>query len=373
MKRFGLTAVLLLIQLLPAIAVGQGLDSRTFDTLPNARTKSLEQPLASEEKKQSLNAAKSQRSIGPTCPVSGKSLRSTDSRYCSVILSIGVGLSARGTPISLCETELTPDTYTPHALGGPGEGPELEVIFVPSGNAFTPYTMRQLKSPETFIDIVPLNRWEYDIRFYHSEESVVTRSQLEKGEGLKFIPGVSPSVPVSLYNVTGEPFAIWRFRNPNPPATDRLQINKIKNGVAETSEYVYVAATDTWTMTNNEGQVVYLKTSEINISDPCQRTEILEKKDRGLVIHRRTRVFRGFAWGQEIVKQVDEENGEAKTTAYTFYQDPEEKDSYSRVESVTNPDGSWEKYDYQYDQKGFFGRLMKVVVATGAPGTSKPQ
>ena len=342
MKRFGLTAVFLLIQLLPAIAVGQGLDSRSFDTLPNARTNSLEQPLASGEKKQSLNAAKSQRSIGPTCPVSGKSLRSTDTNYCNVITSIGVGLSARETPISLCEAELTTDSYTPHALGGPGgggEGPELELIFVPSGNAFTPYTMRQLKSPETFIDIVPLDRWEYEIRFYHPEESVVTRSKLEKGEGLKFIPSVSPPEPVSLYNVTGEPSVIWRFRNPNPPATDRLQISKIKNGVAETSEYHYVAATDTWTMTNNEGQVVYLKTSEINSSDPCQRTEILVKKDRGLIIYRRTRIFRGFAWGQEIVKQVDEENGEAKTAAYTFYQNPVEKDRYSRVESHKNPGG----------------------------------
>ena len=83
--------------------------------------------------------------------------------------------------------------------------------------------------------------------------------------------------------------------------------------------------------------------------------------------------FRGFAWGQEIVKQVEEEKGEAKTTAYTFYQDPAEKDRYSRVESVTNPDGSWEKYDYDYDQKGFFGRLMQRVVASGAAGTSKSQ
>ena len=370
MKRFGPAAVLLLIQFLPVVVVGQGLDSRSFDTLPNASTKSLEQTTASEEKKQAVNAPKPQRLFGPTCPASGKSLRSTDSHYCSVILSIGVGRASE-IPISLCEAELTTDTYTPHALGIPRAGPELEVIYVPSGNANTPYTMRQLKSAETFIDIVPLNRWEYEIRFYHSEESVL--SKLEKSEGLKFIRGVGLPEPASLYNVIGEPFVIWRFRNPNPPATDRLQISKIKNGVAETNEYLYVAATDTWTMTNNEGQVVYLKTSEINRSDPCERTEILAKKNRGLVVYRRTRVFRGFAWGQEIVKQVEEENGEAKTTAYTFYQDAAEKDRYSRVESVTNPDGSWEKYDYDYDQKGFFGRLMKRVVASGAPGTSKPQ
>jgi hypothetical protein len=160
MKRFGPAVVLLLIQLLPAIVAGQGLNSRSFDTLPNARTKSPEQTIDSGERKKSVNAAKPRQSIGPTCPASGASLRSTDSNYCSVIISIGVGSIARGIPISLCEAELTADSYTPHALGGPGgggAGPELEVIFVPSGNAVTAYTMRQLKSPETFIDIVPLS------------------------------------------------------------------------------------------------------------------------------------------------------------------------------------------------------------------------
>src|SRR5947207_8280518 len=353
MKRFNVTAVLLLIHLLPAIAIGQGLNSRSFDTVPNARTKNLEQTIDSEERRTSVNVAKPQRLIGPTCPVSGKPLRSTDPKFCSITISMGAGRFAGGIPISLCEAELTEDTYTPHALGGPGGSgvaPELEVIFVPSGNASTPYSMRQLKSPEIFIDIVPLSRWEYELRFYHAEESVVSQSKTEKGEGLKFIPGVGRPEPVGLYNVTGEPFVIWRFRNTNPPAMDRLQVSKIKNGVAETHEYQYAAATDTWTFSNNQGEMVSVKTSEVNSSDPCQRTEVLVKKDRGLVTYRRSRVFRGFAWGQEIIKQVDEQNGEAKTTAYTFYQDPAEENRYSRVESITNPDGSWEKYDY--DQKG---------------------
>ena len=373
MKNFNVTAVLLLMQLLPAIAVGQGLNSRLFDTLPNARTRNVEQTIDSEERTKSVNVTKLQQSIGSTCPVLGKPMRSTNST-CSIIITIGAGNSARGIPISLCQTELAEDTYTPHALGGPGgEGvsPELEVIFVPSGNASTPYTMRQLKSPETFIDIVRLSRWEYEIRFYHPEESVVSQAKPEKGEAVRFIPGVNRPQSVGLYHVIGEPFAIWRFRNPNPPAMDTLQVSQIKNGVADTSEYHYVAATDTWSMSNNAGEVVSMKTSEVNSSDPCQRTEVLVKKDRGLVIYKRTRVFRGFAWGQEIVKQVDEQNGEAKTTAYTYYQDPAEENRYRRVESVTNPDGSWEKYDY--DPQKSSGSIVQRVIASGVLGKSKPE
>jgi hypothetical protein len=362
MKRFNLTAGLLLIQLLPAIAMGQGLNTRSFDQLPKVRIKKLEQTIDSDETKKPVNVAKPPQLIGQTCPVSGKPMRSTDSNNCSVMISVSAGPIAGGIPISLCEAELTEDSYTPHALGGPGGsdvGPELEIIFVPSGNSSTPYTMRQLKSPENFIDIVTLSRWEYEIRFYHSEESVVSLSKTENG--LKFIPGVGRPEPVGLYHVIGEPFVIWRFRNPNPPATDRLQISKIKNGVAETSEYQYEATTDTWTFSTNEGNVVSVKTSQVDSSDPCQRTEVLVKKDRGVVVYRRSRVFRGFAWGQEIIKQVEEQNGEVKTTAYTFYQDPAEQNRYGRVESVTNPDGSWEKYDY--DQKG--GYIVSRVIASG--------
>lgn len=283
-----------------------------------------------------------------------------------------MGSIARGIPISLCATKLTADSYTPHALGSPGGGsedPELDVIFTPSGNVSTPFTLRQIRSPEGFIDIVPLNRWEYEIRFYHSGESVVSRSKLENGESLKLLRGVSQPQRVSLYNVTGEPFAIWRFRNPNPPAMDTLQITRINKGVAETTEFHYVSATDTWTMTNNEEKVVALKTSEINSDDPCERTEILVKRDHDVVIYKRTRVFRGFAWGQEIVKEIEEENGEVKTTSYTFYQDPAERNRYRQVESVTNPDGSWERYDYE--QKDSFSPVIRRIVASSATGTSR--
>jgi hypothetical protein len=371
MKRFKVTEVLVLIPLLTAIAIGQGLNRRSFDTVPNA-TRNLEQAIDSEERKKSVNVAKPPQLIGPTCPVSGKPLRSTDPRFCSVMISVSAGPSAGRIPISLCEYELTEDTYSPHRLGSPGGsdvGPELETIFVPSGNASTPYTIRQLKSPETFIDIVPLSRWEYEIRFYHPEESVVSQAKTEKREGLKLIPGVGRPEPVGLYNVIGEPFVIWRFRNPNPPALEKLQVSQIKNGVTDTNEYHYVAATDTWTMSNNAGELIAVKTSEVNSSDPCQRTEVLVKKDRGIVVSRRSRVFRGFAWGQEIVKQVDEQNGEAKTTTYTYYQDPAEENRYRQVESVTNPDGSWEKYDYDQVRSS----LVKRVIASGAPGTSKPK
>jgi hypothetical protein len=129
--------------------------------------------------------------------------------------------------------------------------------------------MRQLKSLETFIDIVPLNQWGYEIRFYHSEESVVTRSKLEKSEGLRFIVGVGLPERVGLYNVIGEPFVIWRFRNPNPPSTDRLQISKIKDGVADSSEYNMRQQRTPGRSPTMQARWSPMKTSEVNSGVPA--------------------------------------------------------------------------------------------------------
>jgi hypothetical protein len=114
---------------------------------------------------------------------------------------------------------------------------------------------------------------------------------------------------------------------------------------------------------------IFQTASKISPADPCERTEILVEKDHDLIVSRRTRVFRGFAWGQEIIKEVKEANGEMNMTTYTYYQNPAEKNKYRQVQTVIHPDGSWETFDY--DRKDFFSPLVKRVVARGTAGTNK--
>ena len=78
-------------------------------------------------------------------------------------------------------------------------------------------SLRQAKAPQALADIVVISATEYEIRFY---------------------PAAAVGAKVGrIYPVTGQPFVTWNIKNPNPPATDHLQISKTQNGVTETSEY----------------------------------------------------------------------------------------------------------------------------------------
>jgi len=85
------------------------------------------------------------------------------------------------------------------------------------------------------------------------------------------------------------------------------------------------------------------------------------ENENGVQVRRRTRVFRGFAWAQELVSESEEERGEIKTTTYTYYQNPREP-GYMSVQTKTFPDGSWETYDYPSDARG---NVHQRVIASG--------
>jgi YD repeat-containing protein len=48
----------------------------------------------------------------------------------------------------------------------------------------------------------------------------------------------------------------------------------------------------------------------------------------------------------ELIREVVDPNGAALTTSYSFYQVSSEVGRFRRLKSVTNPDWSWEQYDY---------------------------
>jgi hypothetical protein len=63
--------------------------------------------------------------------------------------------------------------------------------------------LRQVKVPDVMLDIVVISQWEYELRFYRPEQVGAKRGK--------------------LYELVGEPFVVYRFRNPNPPSENRLE------------------------------------------------------------------------------------------------------------------------------------------------------
>ena len=86
------------------------------------------------------------------------------------------------------------------------------------------------------------------------------------------------------------------------------------------------------------------------------RTEVYKVADgSGTVSFLENRTYQSFPWNEELVSKVDDPSGLALTTTYTYYSPSSTPAAsygdghYSKLQSVTNPEGSWVLYDYLDD------------------------
>jgi hypothetical protein len=274
------------------------------------------------------------------CPIlGGQKLTSTNGGFYNIVMHIALGHLADGSAaeISLGEIKITTDSYTPDVLGFsmPDARNGAELIRddsrpshkISDGTPLGGYMsqpLRQVKVPETLLDIIVSSQWEYELRFYHPNQVGARRGK--------------------LYELVGEPFAVYRFRNPNPPFTNRFEITKIKDGKVDKSEYFYDAKLDFWSLTTN-GQEVARKRSEVNPRDPCERIETRFNTEHSKVI-KTLRIFKGFPWGQNIVKEIEDPDGEAKTTTFQYFEDPNGP-HYTFLKTTIHPDGEVEQHNQQ--------------------------
>lgn len=246
-------------------------------------------------------------------------------RLGSVLWQLGLGTLSDGRSaqnISLRETTLTSNSYTPAALVYSPPGLSTEVDVVRSGDT---NSLRQIKAPQALADIIVISDTEYDIRFYRAAD-------------------VGGKVG-GVYSVSGQPFVTWKIKNPDPTSVSRLQISKIENGVTDTSEYTWDEISEQWSLSTGGGTRVESKT--VSYPTPKSRTETTSvKNNTGKLIFKVARTYYTFEWGEELVQEVIDPDGAALKTLYAFYENPTEANRYRRVKSIAKPDGSWEKYDY---------------------------
>jgi len=276
------------------------------------------------------------------CPAwEGRRLRSTNSEFASIYYYVGVGLvSENGDKgqITLGEWVITRNTYSPDALSltfFPRPPTELirdparpqRVIADPGEKGgYTSQSIRQIKALETFVDIVVLSEWEYEIRFY----------RLDQGRGKRN----------GFYTFAGEPYSLTNVRNPNPPHTDSLEITFTKDGTTTRSEYKYDEEFDSWTFFR-DGVETVRKLSQINPSNPCERTETRFDLKQGKWF-KTLKIYKGFPWGQNIIKEIEDPDGQARTTTYEYFEDPKDT-HYTFLKTTIHPDGTIERHNRHPD------------------------
>ncbi|MFH0908836.1 MAG: hypothetical protein V1929_08745 [bacterium] len=236
-------------------------------------------------------------------------------------------------------------------LGSTGNGDSAGSLLikedVPSPLLSTPYTLiynvsvpdidvvksdgaiRQVNTPQALADVITNTDFSYEIRIYDAEN-------------------VGSKVS-GLYQPTGSPFTVWTFENPAQSLTNCNEFTAKKSVGSSTSVYTYTwSDTDrAWTL-DEAGLRAVSKTGTVD-EVAGNRTEVTEvKSGTNNVASRVTRMTHRFFWGETVTEERQEvsASGAPLVTKYDYYVSGAETGKFSKLKSVSNPDGSWIKYDY---------------------------
>ncbi len=220
--------------------------------------------------------------------------------------------------------------------------PRLLLPAIPEGNGFEAIRdsgelIRQVRAPQTLVDIVVLNASSYEVRFYSPGQS-----------------GAQDPV-TKIYALTGSPFVTYRFENPTAGETKRLRITEMRGSSVKITEYSFDSAASTWLLSTADG---LRKESEVETTvggDKVRTNTVRNSADQ--VVSQVARTYRRFVWGEELIREVLDPDGAALTTTYEFYEAlPNSDPNYRRLKQRTDARGDWERLTYDGT-----GRVLKSV------------
>ena len=231
---------------------------------------------------------------------------------------LGDGSSA-GT-LFLYGEEVDGSYYSPSALQLSANAEVLSVVTDNNG------ALRQVISEEVIADIVTIDGYRYEIRFYELDQMAV-----QVGE---------------LVEVSGDPRVVWEISQPSGSGEDTLQIREIRNGVSTAHQVRSDASADEMAFSYYNGAYSKVRKEEV---DAAAGTRVLTETLRDssdAVLSKSVETYTEFAWGEELVSRVEDPDGASEVTTYTYNSASASLPGYGQVDSIVYPDGSWVAYDY---------------------------
>lgn len=187
--------------------------------------------------------------------------------------------------------------------------------------------LRQVNSANGLVDILATTD-ELTINFYHAEDV--------------------GAVVSGLYTFSGDPFKTINITKSGSSVTyliesDNTEVASYTLTTPTSEEYVIANTTlgrkDAF---HFEEDVSGEKSETHHIYDTSGVSDEL--------IFAQTKTYQTFDWGDELVEEINDPDGEARTTTHTFYGDDDGVTSsdayYKKEKSVTYPDGSWVLHEY---------------------------
>ncbi len=131
---------------------------------------------------------------------------------------------------------------TPKSIIYPDGIPSIEAIRL-SG------VLRQVNAPQALVDIVTLDSFSYELRYY--------------------LPSQVGSLSGGVYSVTGSPFVTWTIQNPDASTNtyNRLQITETRGSDSRGFLYTYNPTNSVWTLTRPDNSQEEIATGFTNNVD----------------------------------------------------------------------------------------------------------
>lgn len=179
--------------------------------------------------------------------------------------------------------------------------------------------IRQVKAPQGLADVVvtDTNLYQCEVRFYH-----------DTAVGAKGPEG---------FDVSGEPFVVWRLAKPSEESTNRLQVTEVW-GTGTTNEHQL-----TWLTNGVEASIAGgLRVERKTISWPTndvrrESVQISQGTNEPVAVSSKTYTL--LASGERLTEEVKGSGSSALTNSYSY-------DTNGWLQQAVRADGSWNQYVY---------------------------
>ena len=166
---------------------------------------------------------------------------------------------------------------------------------------------------------------------------------------------------------SGDEIVLTRATSTNPLGS----INGSSDITTKAYRFSFDSISQDWTLTTDPGTTQEHRTSQITSHNGLHRivTELKEYPNDptlpGVTVIERT--YRLFPWGEELIKEVVDPAGEARTTTWDFHVTGP---GFGALKKITYPDGMWAAYGYLPEDGGRLstwttpwtdGQLVQVI------------
>ncbi len=256
--------------------------------------------------------------------------------YCNLTsLDVNLGLgsaSDNGGAAGLRIYSKTPSPLlaTPQGLSVAGPS-EFNRVYASS-------VLRQVKGPACLADIITLDAYAYEVRFF------TNAGAQDPGSG--------------LYSPVGSAFSTVRIENPDGAGdTNRLRV--IRNGT-ETNTYTYTPATGAWELVSGFGNALRRESlAETTVAD--LRTQTRTVRDASdAILSQVISIYQTFPWGEALAQTIEGVAPDTRTTTYAFYTNAATDGlNYGQPRSMQDSQGHWEFYK-EYGSRGLVKSVSQV-------------